>query len=95
MKPISTTLTPRASINLKDNAPGPTVYERSDFCAVQRACVVGEAMLAFVMLNALMDKIGGDDKESMHHAFSSLLRGRTHELSMKESSYRFNYDQHT
>lgn len=95
MKPISTTLTPRASVDLKENSPGPTVYERSDFCAVQRACVVGEAMLSFVLLNALMDKIGGDDKESMHKSYESLLKGRTHELTMKNSSWRFNYDQHT
>lgn len=95
MKPISTTLMPRASVDLKENRAGPTVYERSDFCAVQRACVVGEAMLSFVLLNALMDKIGGDDQKAMHHAFAALLTGRTHELTMKEGSWRFNYDQHT
>lgn len=95
MKPISTTLMPRQSVDMKEHAPGLTVYERSDFCAVQRACVVGEAMLAFVLLNALMDKIGGDDKEAMHKAFDSLLQGRAHELTMKNSPWRFNYDQHT
>jgi chorismate synthase len=93
MKPISTTLSPRQSVDLKDNEMAPTIYERSDFCAVQRACVVGEAMLSFVMLNALMDKIGGDDKQAMHHAFNALLKGHTHELAMKSDSWRFNYDQ--
>lgn len=93
MKPISTTLTPRKSVDLKENQPAPTVYERSDFCAVQRACVVGEAMLSFVLLNALMDKIGGDEKTSMHAAFLSLKTGKLFELSMKTAPWRFNYDQ--
>lgn len=95
MKPISTTLTPLKSINLSEYKPGNTVYERSDFCAVQRACVVGEAMLAFVLLNALMDKLGGDDKLAMTHAFNGLLRGLKDELTMKQDAWRFNYDQHS
>lgn len=95
MKPISTTLAPRKSVDLKENTEGLTVYERSDFCAVQRACVVGEAMLSFVLLNSLMDKIGGDDKTSMQQAFNNLLQGHINELTMKESSWRFNYDQNT
>ena len=92
MKPISTTLTKRASIDLRLNKPGSTVYERSDFCAVQRACVVGEAMLSFVILNALMDKIGGDSQIAMHEAFDKVPKGRLHELTMKTSNWRFNYD---
>lgn len=92
MKPISTTLTPRASVNLSTNEPGPTVYERSDFCAVQRACVVGEACLSLVLLNALVDKIGGDERGSMLKAFESLPKGRLHELSMKTQAWRFNYE---
>ena len=92
MKPISTTLSPRASINLRDNKPGPTVYERSDFCAVQRAAVVGEACLSLVILNALVDKIGGDERESMMSAFKNMHKGRLYELNMKASPWRFNYE---
>ncbi len=92
MKPISTTLNPRQSINLAKDTPGLTVYERSDFCAVQRAAVVGEAMLSFVVLNALMEKIGGDSRDSMLKAYSHLHKGYTGELHMKEAPWRFNYD---
>lgn len=92
MKPISTTLTPRKSVDLKENKPGMTVYERSDFCAVPRAAVIGEAMLSFVLLNALMEKIGGDEKESMIKAFKSLKSAHLFELSMKNGPWRFNYD---
>lgn len=92
MKPISTTLSPRKSVNLADYSPALTVYERSDFCAIQRACVVGEAMLSFVLLNALMDKIGGDSKTDMLTSYQSLNRGHRGELSMKTLPWRFNYE---
>ncbi|MCP4424421.1 MAG: chorismate synthase, partial [Chloroflexi bacterium] len=60
MKPISTVLNPRRSVNLATGEPAETVYERSDFCAVPRAAVVGEAMVAFTLANALLEKLGGD-----------------------------------
>lgn len=93
MKPISTTLSPRKSVNLADNTPGVTVYERSDFCAVQRACVVGEAMLSFVLLNSLIDKLGGDSKDAMMKSFDIQKRGRLGDLTMKTKPWRFNYEQ--
>lgn len=91
MKPISTTLKPRKSVDLKDYSESETVYERSDFCAVQRACVVGEAMLSVVLLNALMDKVGGDNKNDMHKTYQFLHRGERGELTMKDQAWRFNY----
>jgi len=52
MKPISTTLTPLRSVDLATGEPAVTHYERSDTCAVPRAAVVGEAMVAFVLAGA-------------------------------------------
>lgn len=92
MKPISTTLAERKSVDLAQNKASVTVYERSDFCAVQRACVVGEAMLSMVLLNALMEKIGGDSRVAMLKAYEFLPKGKLHELSMKTKNWRFNYD---
>ena len=45
MKPISTTLTRLGSVDLATGEAAETNYERSDFCAVPRAVVVGEAMV--------------------------------------------------
>jgi chorismate synthase len=92
MKPISTTLTPRKSINLAEKKAGLTVYERSDFCAVPRACVVGEAMLSFVLLKSLIDKIGGDSKKSMMQNYINIPKGKLSDLTMKNLAWRFNYD---
>ncbi len=60
MKPISTILAGRRSVDLATHQEEMTVYERSDFTAVPRAVVVVEAMVAFVLADALLEKLGGD-----------------------------------
>ena len=57
MKPISTMLRGADTINLVTGEAERTVYERSDFCAVPRAVPVGEAMMAIVLADALMEKL--------------------------------------
>jgi chorismate synthase len=60
MKPISTILAGRRSVDLATHTEEMTVYERSDFTAVHRAVVVVEAMVAYVLAEATLDEIGGD-----------------------------------
>jgi chorismate synthase len=38
----------------------PSQYQRSDVCAVPAAAVVGEAMVAWVLAEAMVEKLGGD-----------------------------------
>ncbi len=89
MKPISTTLTPLRSVDLATGQPAPTRYERSDVCAVPRAAVVGEAMVAFVLANALLEKLGGDSLEEMRPRFDALRRGALDELEMDNVTWQF------
>jgi chorismate synthase len=89
MKPISTTLTPLASVDLATGAPATTRYERSDICAVPRAAVVGEAMVAFVLADALLEKLGGDSLAEMRPRFGALRRGTLDELEMDNAPWRF------
>lgn len=91
MKPIATTLTPLPSVDLASGAPAETRYERSDFCALPRAVVVGEAMLAFVLADALLEKLGGDSLEEMRPRFAALRRGRLADLPMDDRPWRFGY----
>lgn len=84
MKPISTTLNPRASVDLVSREAAQTDYERSDFCSVPRAAVVGEAMLCFVLAEALIEKLGGDSLGEMRHRFEALPRGRLDELDISD-----------
>jgi chorismate synthase len=60
MKPISTLMKPLRSVDLATMAESPAAIERSDVCAVPAAAVVGEAMTAIVLADALLDKFGGD-----------------------------------
>ena len=65
MKPISTTGKPLSSVDLKTGEPGQPIYQRSDVCAVPSASIVGEAMLAWVIACAIVEKFGGDSIEEM------------------------------
>jgi chorismate synthase len=89
MKPISTTLTPLRSVDLATGEPAATRYERSDTCAVPRAAVVGEAMVAFVLADALLEKLGGDSLAEMQPRFAALRRGALDELEMDNAPWRF------
>jgi chorismate synthase len=64
-KPISTLMKPLPSADLRTGAPSPALVERSDVCVVPAAGVVAEAMLAFVLADALVEKFGCDTAEDL------------------------------
>ena len=70
MKPIATLMKPLRSVDLATMAEAPAAIERSDVCAVPAAAVVGEAMVAFVLADAFLEKFGGDsiDEIARHYA---------------------------
>lgn len=84
MKPISTTLNPLRSVDLATGEAAVTKYERSDFCAVTRATVVGEAMMAWVLAQALIEKLGGDSIEEIRPRFNSLSTGEISSFGWSE-----------
>src|SRR6185436_10027748 len=59
MKPISTLMKPLRSVDLTSMEESPAAIERSDTSAVPAAAVVGEAMVALVLADALLDRFGG------------------------------------
>jgi chorismate synthase len=60
MKPIATLMKPLRSVDLTTMEISPAAIERSDVSAVPAAAVVGEAMVAIVLAQALLEKFGGD-----------------------------------
>jgi chorismate synthase len=82
MKPIATTLSPQETVDLASGQLVPTQYERSDFCPVPRAVVVVEAMLAFVLADALLEKLGGDSLAEILSRFAVLRQMRLPDLPM-------------
>jgi chorismate synthase len=65
LKPIATTVTPLRSVDLATGEPALAQYQRSDYCHVPRVCVIGEAMVAWVLADVLMEKLGGDSVGEM------------------------------
>jgi chorismate synthase len=65
MKPIPTTIKPLRSVDLETGEPAETQYQRSDVCAVPAASIVGEAMVAWVLADGLIEKLGGDSVQEM------------------------------
>ncbi len=82
MKPIATTLSPQRTVDLATGQETDTVYERSDFCPVPRAVPVAEAMLAFVLADALLEKLGGDSLSELKPRFTHLRKANLKDLPM-------------
>ena len=85
MKPIATTLTPQNTVDLAAGAESPTKYERSDFCPVPRAVPILEAMVAFTLADALIEKLGGDSLAEMLPRFETLRKAQLADLQMKNT----------
>jgi len=73
MKPISTLRKRLPSVDLRDGSIGDAAVERSDVCAVPAAAVVGEAMVAIVLADAVAEKFGGDSLSEVRRNFEGYL----------------------
>jgi chorismate synthase len=65
MKPISTLARGLDSVDLATGEPARAAYERSDVTAVPACGVIAEAMLAFVLADAVLETVGGDRMEDV------------------------------
>jgi chorismate synthase len=77
MKPISTIAKALRTVDVSTYEPARAFRERADSCAVPAAAVVGEAMAAVVLAEALLDKFGHDnmtDIRASHDAYRQRLR---------------------
>ncbi len=71
MKPIPTLIHPLPSVHLDTGEAVSAHFERSDVCAVPAAGVVAEAMVRWILADALLAKLGGDSlSELREHARS-------------------------
>jgi chorismate synthase len=74
MKPLSSLMQPLKSVDLRTGDPREAIRERSDVVALAAAGVVGEAMLAIVLADAMLEKFGGDSLAEMRRNFDGYLR---------------------
>jgi len=74
MKPLSTLRSPLASVDIVTKERVEAAVVRSDVTAVPAAGVIGEAMAAFVLADAMIEKFGGDSLDQMHVAYEAHQR---------------------
>lgn len=80
MKPISTLMTPLATVDLASGAVARAQSERSDVTAVPAMGVIAEAMMALILAEAMIDKFGGDSLGEMKRnvdGYLARVRART------------------
>ena len=74
MKPICTLMSPLDSVNIKTNKPSKAAVERSDTCVVNAAGVVAEAVCAFVLADAMLEKFGSDSLKDIKNNYKDYLK---------------------
>lgn len=77
MKPIATLQAPLPSVDLATGAPSAAGYERSDLCAVPAASVVAEAMVALVLADALLARVGGETVDEFRERSAAIRAAAT------------------
>jgi chorismate synthase len=73
MKPISTLMSPLHTIDTTTGGEATAVAERSDVTAVPAMGVIAEAMLAFVVAQAFLEKFGGDSLAELRRNYDSYI----------------------
>ena len=71
IKPIATMTNPLPSVDINTGEAVEAQYNRSDICQVPPACVIGEAMLALVLAEAVLEKFGGDHIDELLANFNN------------------------
>ncbi len=73
VKPIPTLYQPLQSVDLIDKTISRAAIERSDVCAVPAACVIGEAVVAWEIARACLEKCHGDSLAELKENWSHYL----------------------
>jgi chorismate synthase len=73
MKPLSTLRKPMRTVDVETKEEAVAIVERTDTCAVPSACVIGEAIVAFVLADAALEKFGSDSVDEFTGAHAAWL----------------------
>ena len=73
MKPIATLMSPLPTIDLRTGLPAKAQAERSDVTAVPAMGVIAEALTAWVLADAMLEKFGGDSLRELRRNYEGYL----------------------
>ena len=72
-KPLSTLMSPLQSVDIRTKADATAAIERSDVCAIPAAAVICEAVTATVVVQAFLEKFGGDSYAEVRRNYQGYL----------------------
>ena len=75
MKPFSSLPRPLATVDIDTGASEVAITQRTDACAVPAGGVVGEAMVAWVLADAALEKFGGDSLVETRRSLDAYVAG--------------------
>jgi len=73
-KPLSTLMQPLRSVDIRTKAEAVGAIERSDVCAIPAAAVIAEAVVAFEVAGAFLEKFGGDSLAEITRNYQGYLQ---------------------
>jgi chorismate synthase len=73
MKPLSSLPRPLRTVDMDTHEPAEAITQRSDTCAVPRAGVVLEHVVAYELADALLEKTGGDTVDEVKRNLAGYL----------------------
>lgn len=74
MKPISTLVKPLRSVNMRTKKMEKACYERSDVSTLPACSVIGEAVVAYEVACAFLEKFGGDSMREIKRNYQGYLK---------------------
>jgi chorismate synthase len=75
MKPFSTVPRPLGTVDLRTGKRAVAIKQRTDVCAVPAGAVVGEAVVAYVIADAVLEKFGGDSLAETRRNLEAFVAG--------------------
>lgn len=74
LKPLATLRKRLRTVSIETGEPHEAAFERSDVCAVVPAVVIAEALVAWVLADAWLEKFGGDHLDDVRAAYEAYRR---------------------
>ncbi|MGH7856018.1 MAG: chorismate synthase, partial [Candidatus Binatia bacterium] len=74
MKPLSTLTKPLRTVDVETKEEAVAIVERTDTCAVPSAVVIGEAIVAWVLADAALEKFGSDSVDELVAAHAAWMQ---------------------
>ena len=74
VKPPATLLKPLSTLDMKTGLPSEALVTRSDICFVASCAIVGETAVGITILNAFLEKFGGDSVKEVNTYYETYLK---------------------